>query len=405
MSRKILAAEDLQPAGLLLQYPDASSGDRAHSHLGQSHLGQSHGAVQPNNTSRSRTDIDVITQALPYVGSWDQIALVSSSVVSDGPGVGNRVIDVHPMGGIHCRILPDRGLDLGPASYQGFPLDWRSSAGFPNAPTAAGRPWLESFGGGLMVTCGPDNVGPDCTDEGVRYGLHGRHSATPASRVSIDVDSDDQLITIRGQIRHTSVYGPNLLTDRTIKVSLGRPRIEVRDHISNQGFRPEPLMLLYHLNFGYPVVSPDSQVMIDSDGVVPRDAAAAEELSRWADGAEPSTDAPPQVFEHLLKSWPTPGQAMVVNPSFVPTDGIAVRVTFDQRQLPRLWQWRNLAPGMYLAGIEPANCGVRGRDIERGEGLVPELAPGSSSEFGFVVEAVTGQNGIAKMMHETIGEK
>lgn len=342
----------------------------------------------------------MITQALPYAGSLDQIGFVSSSVVDDGPGAGNRVIDVQPMGGIHCRILPDRGLDLGPAWYQGFPLDWRSSVGFPSAATASGRPWLESFGGGLMVTCGPDNVGPDCTDAGRDYGLHGRHAATPASRVSIDVNADDEVISIRGLIRHASVFGPNLLTDRTIRISLGRPRIEVRDRITNQGSRPEPLMLLYHLNIGYPVMSPASRVVIDSEAVLPRDDFATQALNQWAVGAEPSSGAPPQVFEHVMKTWPSPAHATVLNSSFAPCDGIGVRVSVDQRQMPRLWQWRNMAPGMYLTGIEPANCGVRGRDVERSEGLVQELPPGSSSEFGFVVEAATGRDGLARLMQE-----
>ena len=45
-------------------------------------------------------------------------------------------------------------------------------------------------------------------------------------------------------------------------------------------------------------------------------------------------------------------------------------VSWDPRQLPRLWQWRMLRTGMYVTGLEPATCGLAGRAAERAAGTV-----------------------------------
>lgn len=333
-----------------------------------------------------------------YVGSTDQLVYVSSSTMLDGLQAGGRVIDVHPLGGLHCRVLVDRGLDIGPAWVDGQPLDWRSPIGFPASARAAGRPWLEAFGGGLMVTCGPDNVGPDCEDDGLPYGLHGSHSSTPASDVRVDVAPDRSSIDVVGTIRHAAVFGPNVLVRRTITFSIGSARLRVRDVITNEGCRPEPLMLLYHLNFGFPLVSPESVLRIASSSVVPRDDVSASALDAWDTFAEPDVNAPSQVFEHCFDSTVTQAHALLANQTYAASGGIAARISVDRREMTRLWHWRSMAPDVYLTGIEPANCGVGGRQQERAAGSVDELLPGECREFGFSLEATTGAEGVAAMV-------
>ncbi len=334
-----------------------------------------------------------------FMGSDDQAAYVSSSTLSDGAEAGSRVIDVHPMGGLHCRLLVDRGLDIGPSWFRGYPLDWRSPVGFPSASRAAARPWLESFGGGLMVSCGPDNVGPDCVIEGREFGLHGSHSSSPASRVSIRVDLREEVVIVTGRVRHASVFGANLIVARTIRISIGRPKITLRDVIVNEGVRSEPLMLLYHMNFGHPLTSPTSRLVIPSTRVIPRDDASETGLDEWDRFREPDTVYPPQVFEHQFDPATKIARAVLVNPAFNNNDGIAVRVSVDRSEMPRLWQWRSLAPDVFLTGIEPANCGILGRHVEGAAGEIQILEPGEIKECGFVLEAAAGTREISSLMN------
>ena len=49
-----------------------------------------------------------------------------------------------------------------------------------------------------------------------------------------------------------------------------------------------------------------------------------------------------------------------------------------------------LAPGMYLTGLEPSNCGMRGRALEREAGAVDVLEPGATRRFDVRLEARTG---------------
>jgi hypothetical protein len=79
------------------------------------------------------------------------------------------VLDVRVRRGIDLRIHPDRGFDIGAAWYRGDPLAWISAAGEGGT---SNRDWRLAWGGGLVTTCGLDNVG--APSEGI--GLHGTYT-------------------------------------------------------------------------------------------------------------------------------------------------------------------------------------------------------------------------------------
>ena len=87
--------------------------------------------------------------------------------------------------------------------------------------------------------------------------------------------------------------------------------------------------------------------------------------------------------------------ASIVNPGFEPTGGIGVSVSWDPRELPRMWQWRMLGPGMYVTGLEPATCGLAGRAAEREAGTLLMLEPGEQRAFGVSVRVSLGPDALA----------
>ena len=143
------------------------------------------------------------------------------------------------------------------------------------------------------------------------------------------------------------------------------------------------LMLLYHVNVGYPVVAPGARLLAPDAEVVARDAPAAALLAEHAAFPPPQDGFEQLVYEHRLRE-PDVDRARAsgsMNPSWEPTGGIGLVVEYDPRQLPHLWQWRMLAPGMYLTGLEPATCGILGRAVERERGTLVTLEPGERRPF------------------------
>ena len=60
----------------------------------------------------------------------------------------------------------------------------------------------------------------------------------------------------------------------------------------------------------------------------------------------PQDGAREHVFEHRLREPDADSASITVaNPDHAPTGGIAVTVSWDPRELPRLWQWRMLRIG------------------------------------------------------------
>jgi hypothetical protein len=245
-----------------------------------------------------------------------------------------------------------------------------------------------------LVTCGLQNVGPANEDAGVFHGIHGRVSHIPARDVRAGVvEADGRLVAeVSGIVRETDVYGADLLLRRRLRFPMGEPRVDIHDEVENAGYSPADVMLLYHVNVGYPVVAPGARLAAPDAEVVPRDAAAAAQLADHAVFPEPQHGFEQLVYEHRLRQPDTARASIgIVNPDWEPTDGIGLFVEYDPRQLPHLWHWRMLAPGMYLTGLEPATCGILGRAAERERGTLVTLRPGEVRRFDVTISAVVGQ--------------
>lgn len=332
-----------------------------------------------------------------HVGDVSQLVSARTVRLADGNEDGVRAVDVRVSGGLSALVLLDRGMDIGPAWVAGQQLSWQSSTGIVGPAHFDETAWLRSFHGGLLVTCGLQNVGPASDDEGVQHGVHGRVSHIPAREVSARViEADDgagaRLVAeVSGIVRETDVYGVDLVLRRRLRFPMGEPVVHIHDVVENRGYEPAGLMLLYHVNVGYPVVAPGSVLLAPDAEVVPRDEPAAAVLAEHATFPPPQDGFGQLVYEHRLRD---PGAERasfgVANPGWEPTGGITVSVEYDPRQLPHLWQWRMLGPGMYLTGLEPATCGILGRAIERERGTLVMLEPGEQRPFDVSIRASTG---------------
>jgi hypothetical protein len=303
-----------------------------------------------------------------------------------------RALDVRVAGGLHVLVLTDRGMDLGPAWHLGQPLAWISPTGPVHPSFGTVDTWLRAFHGGLLVTAGLQNVGPRCDEDGQAHGLHGRASGTPARNVRWEVreDGDGPVVEVSGTVREADVFGADLVLTRTLSFSVGKPAVELRDEVENRGFADTPLMILYHVNLGWPVVDDHARFIAPDRSVRAFDELAAPHVARHEVVGPPTPGAQPEVYEHLLHGDGDVATVGVVNERFAPTGGLGVSIAYRPAQLPRLWHWRMRGQGMYLTGVEPANCGIRGRDAELAEGAVDVLAPGERRRFDLTLTAHAG---------------
>ncbi|NCT90449.1 DUF4432 family protein [Cellulomonas sp. APG4] len=290
---------------------------------------------------------------------------------------GRRTIAVRLAGGLAFEVLPDRGLDLGATWWGVTPLAWRSMHPVDPGP---GHGWESRFLGGLLATCGPDNIGPPRDGAG----QHGTHHLTPATDVhwSRRTRDGDVEVSIRGVVAHTTFDGPRLVVEREVLASTGTSAVEVRDVVRNVGELAVGVPLLYHVNLGAPLLRPGSSLVVDADDVVLREPLPPGRDPLVTPG--PATGLAPVVAEHRgLRSPRAVLRGDADHPDVV--------VTWSGDSLPRLCTWSWPARGAYVLGVEPTNAPLFGPERDTPHAGAPVLAPGASWRTGvrIAVEPVT----------------
>lgn len=328
-------------------------------------------------------------ELLKYVGDLAQIAGIELGELSDGSERGVRVADVRSGSGLGFTVLLERGMDIGPATYKGLPLAWISPTGFrhPMYYDPHNSQWLRSFGAGLLTGCGLTSAGAAGEDDGEPLGLHGRLSNLPARHISINEtwEGDECSFQVEGEMRQARVFGENLRMKRRILTRLGNSCISIRDVVENLGSTSSPLMLLYHINLGFPLLDENCELVAEAHPVEPRDPAAKPGLQEWMHFQKPTPGTSEEIFHHDLPAdkdgW---ASIQLVNSS----RKLGLRVRFQKETLPNLVQWKMMGEGTYVLGLEPANCRTDGRSQERTHGTLQILEPNEVREFNVEIEVI-----------------
>jgi len=327
-------------------------------------------------------------------GTLRQVAGVRLLERADGKARGLRVADVYSGSGFRFEVLIDRALDIGAADFGGRPLAWIFPAlGTPAQHEPQGLGWLRTFGGGLMTTCGLTQIGHPDEDAGEALGLHGRISHIPAENVRVVEEWQDgaYVVGVEGTMRQAALFGENLLLRRRITTRMGASHLLIEDSVRNEGFKPAPHMLLYHCNFGFPVVSPDSVLVMRDDSVEPRDDTARKDFERHTRLDPPQADYAEQVFFHRPQADAGGmAQAAIVNRAL----SFGAYVRYRSAELPHLWQWKMMGAGEYVCALEPANHIGAKRSVLRADGQLRILAPGEELRYHVEIGALADGDAI-----------
>jgi len=302
-----------------------------------------------------------------YIGNPSQLVTVRRMRLQEGRGKGTEIIEVSTAGGLSLDILPDAGLDFGQARYKGINVSWMCKNGYdsPAVISSHETEFSHTFPGGLMYTCGLRSTGGANRDKGEWHPAHGRYHSLQADHIGIQVT--DEEITVSGTIRETALFGHALEVRRTISIPAFGASVCVKDEVTNQTPRDEEYMHIYHCNFGYPLLSEKARLVLpDNRETIPRTEFARTGLGRELTFDPPVDSEEERVFFQMMKDefW-----AKLENPSV----GISMTLSWSGNTLPILSQWRSMASGDYVLGLEPTNSYIRGRHDERENGTLPVI--------------------------------
>jgi len=330
---------------------------------------------------------------LRRVGDINQVGGVKLLEFSDGVERGVRVASIRT-GELSFLVAIDRCMDIVNAEYRGVPLGWISPTGIvsPGFYEPEGIGWLRGFPGGLLTTCGLTYMGAPTVDQGEPLGLHGRISYSPARLMYAGSywDDDEYVTALEGEAREAKVFEPNIALRRRIEARLGERRIVVQDKVTNEGWEIQPLMILYHVNIGFPVVDDGSRFITTSRLYVARDDDARAEAEKFDEFHRPTSGYKEKVYFHdMLTDGAGYAYSAIVNEKLL--DGIAVYVKYRKTELPKLIEWKMMGEGTYVVGTEPGNALVVGRDKEKKWGTLPYLKPQEIREFHVEIGVLSGE--------------
>ena len=317
------------------------------------------------------------------VGRIEQIGGIRRLRLDEGPERGVEQIQIRTGSGLAYTVSPERALDISLAEFGGVPISWQSPNGdmHPAYFDDQGLAWLRTAAGGLLMTCGFTYAGGPAEDNGEPLGLHGRAHHTAARHVGVSADwqGDNYVMQVRGVVEETYIYGEFIRMTREITSRLGSNRIAITDRYENLGFMPTPLMLLYHFNFGFPLLIEKTRVTFPSRLVEPRlPQDSLEGYERWST-PDPSYAARVFLHKELDRDQDQWATAALHNPEFPLPSGptpVSVQLRWDTSTLPNLIQWHMAGAGTHVMGIEPANCHVNGRAASRESNQLVTLEPG-----------------------------
>ena len=218
-----------------------------------------------------------------------------------GVSEGVDVVELHN-GALSVAILPTRGMGLWRGNYQEVELGWNSPVKQPvnpcyvNQTDQNGLGWLRGFNE-LLCRCGLASNGPPGLDVIIdKTGhktetpltLHGKIANTPAHHVEATISTEGEgRITIQGIVDETMMFGSSLQLKTTYETVPALNRLTIRDEVLNTAGRPAELQLLYHTNFGKPLLDAGARLVLPTREAAPRDARAAEDVKELADVSGP----------------------------------------------------------------------------------------------------------------------
>ncbi len=327
-------------------------------------------------------------------GQWK----VTQRTLHGGLSEGVELVEVNN-GRLRLFVLPTRGMGIWHAKIgDDQTLGWQSPVQGPVHPMyvpltdPSGLGWLEGFDE-FIVRCGLESNGaPEFDQQGrLVYPLHGRIANRPAHHVEVTVDDSATTLTLRGIVEETRFHFQKLRLTTTLTTTLGSTSFTFSDQVENFGGMSAQMQMLYHINFGEPLLVPGARIVAPVRSIERLNAASKDSLAGWEIMGPPVAGSPEECYLLKLLSDEA-GRTQVLLKNSQGTEGAAL--TFNTNQLPCFTVWKNMVSSKdgYVTGLEPGTNFPNKRSVEADQGRVISLSPGETWNAEIVVDWLTTRN-------------
>jgi hypothetical protein len=342
-------------------------------------------------------------------GPWS----VRTTVLHGGKQEGVELITIDN-GKLSITLIPTRGMSILEVRSGDLRLGWDSPVKevvhpqFVDLESRGGLGWLEGFNEAL-VRCGLEFAGHPGKDEFVDntgakaemdLTLHGKVGNIPASEVEVAIVGGR--ICVRGVVHERSFYGPKLELATEVSTGFGSDTFRIVDAVTNHGAAPQEFQIIYHTNFGAPLLEQGSTVVAPVVRIAPMNDHAARSIDAYATYDGPT----PGFIEQVYLVWPLrdfSNHTSVLLRNAARDRGVSI--TWSPHELPYLTIWKNTAAKAdgYVTGLEPATGFPFNRKVERQFGRVPRLAPGETRRFSLEFGLHASQEAVAEKAGQVTG--
>jgi len=332
-------------------------------------------------------------ELLQKLGDMSQYAGFQHVEYRSGRGKGSEAFEAYNAGGLQFSVMPDKCMDIFQLIYKGVNIGYISKNGLVAGSRydSSDDGFLKYWSAGMLSTCGLDNVGPACVDQGVHHGIHGRLSMLPAENICTNAQwiDDDYELRFSGEMRQSMLDGMNLRLKRQISTGLYDKEIVIQDTLENLEPVPEEFMILYHFNFGYPLLDNGARIVKPKGKITPRDDEAKKGISDCLSIQNPRAGKAEQVYFHENKTDEN-GMAYVglINDKLK----LGAYLKYRADTLPVLVQWKSYRPHDYALGLEPSNSYIMGRGLERENGTLKSIDPYETLRYKVVLGILDGED-------------
>ena len=313
-------------------------------------------------------------------------------------------------GRLALTVVPTRGMGILEAKLGELRLGWQSpvkevvNPAFVNLLGRGGLGWLEGFNEWL-VRCGLESNGAAGLDEFVTntgdrgqmaLTLHGRIANIPASEVEVEVDEGPPCrLRLRGRVDERCMFGPKLELETLIETEPGSAAFRLTDTVVNRGDLPQEFEMLYHINFGRPVLEPGAELLAPILEARPFNDRAAAPIADFSRFGLPQTGFVEQVYGLKLNGDAARRTAVMLRNR---ARDKAALLEYGLGAMPCFTLWKNTGSENegYVVGLEPGTNFPYLRGFERAFGRVPSLAPGEAWTGSLEVTALDSRPEVEK---------
>jgi hypothetical protein len=313
-------------------------------------------------------------------------------------------------GRLSLTVVPTRGMGILRATFGDLQLGWESPVReivhpqFVNLESRGGLGWLQGFNEWL-VRCGLEFAGGPGRDKFITntgaeaemdLTLHGKIANIPASEVELLVDLEPSpRVRLRGRVLETMFYGPKLELWSEISLEPNSNSFRIEDTVCNRGGTDQEFELIYHINFGPPLLEAGSVFTAAAKRVSPMNPHAARDIGKYTSYLGSTNGFVEQVY-CLRPMADRKGRTTVLLQNAARDRAVSLSYLLEQLPCFTLWKNTNRLEEGYVTGLEPGTNYPFNRRIERKAGRLAKLQPGQSRKFAIDVSLCPDKESVSQ---------